>query len=269
MKRQKSKKTKKNPAIRQKPRENLESYAKALEASNRELQDFIFVASHDLQEPLRKIQSFGNFLKEETEGTLSPAAADYLSRVQSAARRMSVLIEDLLQLTRISTKAKPFESVDLSEIISEVQADLEIQLKETGGRIEAGGFPRLEGDPTQIRQLFQNLISNSLKYRKPGVPPVVQVENKTAAGEKSCRVWVRDNGIGFEPQYAEKIFNIFQRLHTNEEYEGTGIGLAICRKVVERHGGSIVAKSQPGEGALFEVVLPFHQPSMEGDQNVR
>jgi two-component system, LuxR family, sensor kinase FixL len=243
----------------EKHQENLKIYAKALEASNRDLQDFIFVASHDLQEPLRKIQSYGNFLKDEAKDTLTGDSAIYLSRIQGAARRMSVLIEDLLQLTRISTKAKPFEPVDLSEIIKEVQADLEIRLKETGGRIETGEMPKLEADPAQMRQLFQNLISNSLKYAKPGVPPIVLVESKTDTGEERCRIWVKDNGIGFEQQYAGKIFNIFQRLHANDEYEGTGIGLAICRKVVERHGGKITAASELGKGATFEVALPLHQ----------
>jgi PAS domain S-box-containing protein len=242
----------------QKHQENLKIYAKALEASNRDLQDFIFVASHDLQEPLRKIQSYGNFLKEEGKATLSGDGAIYLSRIQSAAKRMSILIEDLLQLTRITTKAKPFEWIDLGEIIKDVQADLEIRLQETGGKIEIGELPKLEADPAQMRQLFQNLISNSLKYSKPGVPPVIRVESKPE-GEGRCRIWVKDNGIGFEQQYADKVFNIFQRLHANDEYEGTGIGLAICRKVVERHGGKITAVSQLGEGAIFEVLLPLHQ----------
>ncbi len=243
----------------QKHQENLKIYTKALEASNRDLQDFIFVASHDLQEPLRKIQAYGNFLKDESNGSLTGDAAIYLSRIQGAARRMSLLIEDLLQLTRITTKAKPFEPVNLSDIVREVQTDLEIRLTETGGKIEIGDLPKLEADPAQMRQLFQNLISNSLKYAKKGVPPVIQVESKTNSGEGRCRVWVRDNGIGFEQQYADKIFNIFQRLHGNDEYEGTGIGLAICRKVVERHGGKITASSELGQGATFEVVLPLRQ----------
>jgi light-regulated signal transduction histidine kinase (bacteriophytochrome) len=242
-----------------KHQENLKIYAKALENSNRELQDFIFVASHDLQEPLRKIQSYGNFLSDETKETLSPSAAGYLSRIQAAAKRMSGLIEDLLQLTRVTTKAKPFEPVDLSEIVSEVQADLELKLRESGGKIEIGPLPQLEADPTQMRQLFQNLISNALKYRKAGVPPLVILEGKADVGGGRCRVRVKDNGIGFEPKYSEKIFNIFQRLHGNDEYEGTGIGLAICRKVVERHGGTITAKAEVGKGAEFEVVMPLHQ----------
>ncbi len=243
----------------QKRQENLKIYAKALENSNRELQDFIFVASHDLQEPLRKIQSYGNFLLDETKGSLSEAASVYLARIQTAAKRMSGLIEDLLQLTRVTTKAKPFELVNVSEIVGEVQADLELKLRETGGKIMIGELPELEADPTQMRQLFQNLISNALKYRKADVAPVVMVQGKADEGKGWCRVLVRDNGIGFDPKYSEKIFNIFQRLHANDEYEGTGIGLAICRKVVERHSGTITARGEVGKGAEFEIVLPIKQ----------
>lgn len=243
----------------QKRQENVKIYTKALEASNRDLQDFIFVASHDLQEPLRKIESFGNFLKEEAGPVLNPTTAGYLSRIQNAASRMSVLIDDLLQLTRVTTKAKPFELVDLSEIIKEVRVDLETRLFETGGKIKLGELPKLETDPTQMRQLFQNLISNALKYHKPDVPPVVKVEGDIDTPAGLCRIRVIDNGIGFDQKYAAKIFNIFQRLHDKEEYEGTGIGLAICKKVVERHGGTITARSKPGEGALFEITLPIRQ----------
>ncbi|HXL72472.1 MAG TPA: ATP-binding protein, partial [bacterium] len=243
----------------QRHQENMKIYTKSLEVSNRDLQDFIFVASHDLQEPLRKIESFGNFLMEEAGPVLTPATAGYLSRIQDAAKRMSVLIEDLLQLTRITTKAKPFELVDLSEIIKEVRSDLETRLIETGGKIEFGELPKLEADPAQMRQLFQNLISNSLKYHKPNTPSLVKLEGDTDIRTGRCRVRVLDNGIGFDQKYAAKIFNIFQRLHGKEEYEGTGIGLAICKKVVERHGGTITATSKPGEGALFEITLPLHQ----------
>jgi light-regulated signal transduction histidine kinase (bacteriophytochrome) len=239
--------------------EQLKKYAKKLEDSNRDLSDFIFVASHDLQEPLRKIQSFGNFLREEAGETLTPIAAGHLTRVQDSARRMGVLIEDLLQLTRVTTRAKPFEPVELSEVIGEVQSDLEMKLRESGGKIEIGPLPKLDADAAQMRQLFQNLILNSLKYRKPGVPPLVKVEGETNTKEGSVHVRVTDNGIGFDPKYSEKIFNIFQRLHANDEYEGTGIGLAVCRKVVDRHGGKITAISKLGEGATFEVVLPLHQ----------
>ena len=239
----------------QKQQENLRVYAKVLEASNRELQDFVFVASHDLQEPLRKIQAFGNFLKEELGGGLAGTAADYLSRMQDAARRMGLLIEDLLQLTRITTRGQPFLPVELSQVLEEVVSDLEIRIKETQGKVVVGELPKIDADATQMRQLFQNLIANSLKFRKPGVPPVVEVSGKVLPGG-SCLLRVKDNGIGFDMKYADKIFNIFQRLN-GQEYEGTGIGLAVCRKVVERHNGKIHVSSKPGEGSLFEITLPL------------
>lgn len=242
----------------QKQQEKLKIYTQALEASNRDLQDFIFVASHDLQEPLRKIQSFGNFLAEEAGSALSETALSYLSRMRDGAGRMSLLIEDLLELTRVTTRGKPFVEVDLKEVLGEVLSDLEMKLKETGGSVESGELPRLEADPTQMRQLFQNLISNSLKFRKNGQAPVIQITaQKDPQGEVLLRL--KDNGIGFDPKYAGKIFNIFQRLHGRDEYEGTGIGLAICRKVVERHGGTIKADSQLGQGAVFEISLPLKQ----------
>lgn len=242
----------------QKEQESLRIYAKALENSNQELQDFIFVASHDLQEPLRKIQSFGNFLKEEAGPGLSPSSADYLQRMQDAARRMGVLLEDLLQLTRVTTRAQPFAPVDLSEVAKEVISDLEMRIKETNGKVEMSGLPSLEADASQMRQLFQNLIGNALKFRRAGIAPVVEVKGSVERDNRLCRIQVRDNGIGFDQKYADKVFNIFQRLN-GQEYEGTGIGLAICRKVVERHGGKIKASSKMGEGAVFEITLPLHQ----------
>lgn len=247
-----------------KRQEDLRIYTRALEASNKEMQDFIFVVSHDLQEPLRKIQSFGNFLEEEAGPALSGNSRDYLTRMKDAGRRMSLLIEDLLQLTRVTTRAKPFETVDLSRIIGEVAADLEIRLQETGGKVEAQGLPVIEADPSQMRQLFQNLIGNALKFRKKDQAPLIEVTAKTDEKNNRCRLFVRDNGIGFDQKYSDKIFNIFQRLH-GAEYEGTGIGLAICRKVVERHQGSIRATSQPGEGTVFEIELPVRQTMMKGE----
>ncbi|HEY5040335.1 MAG TPA: PAS domain-containing protein, partial [bacterium] len=204
----------------QKRQEALRVYTKVLETSNRELQDFIFVASHDLQEPLRKIQTFGDFLKEETGASLSPTASDYLGRMQDAAHRMSILIEDLLQLTRITTQAKSFEPVNLSDILKEVLSDLDIRLKESGGRVEAYGLPRLIADPSQMRQLFQNLIANSLKFRKAGVSPLIEVKGEVDQRSDKCLIRVMDNGIGFDQKYADKIFNVFQRLHGSGEYEG-------------------------------------------------
>jgi PAS domain S-box-containing protein len=245
----------------QKKQEEMRIYTKALENSNKEMQDFIFVASHDLQEPLRKVQAFGNFLKEELGGGISAAAVDYLTRMQDAALRMGRLIEDLLQLTRVTTRAKPFERIALKQVLEDVLSDLEIRLKETGGRVVAGDLPTLDADPTQMRQLFQNLLGNALKFHKKGEVPVVEITAEASQG--SCLIRVKDNGIGFDPKYNQKIFEIFQRLN-GQEYEGTGIGLAVCRKVVERHGGKITVASAPGQGAVFEVVLPLEQDRKEG-----
>ena len=247
-----------------KRQQELEMYAKALEVSNRELQDFVFVASHDLQEPLRKVLSFGEFLQEEYGGKLEETGRDYLDRIRSAATRMQILINDLLTLTRVTTKAKPFESVDLNKILREVLSDLEVRIQEKKAKVEIGPLPTLEADSTQMRQLFQNLIGNALKFHRPGVPPEVRVEADAGTEGRLCRIWVRDNGIGFDNKYAEQIFKVFERLHGRDEYEGTGIGLAVCRKVVERHNGTIMAEGFPGQGSTFIVSLPLRQNSKGG-----
>ena len=242
-----------------KNRQTLVDYTEKLKESNQDLQDFIFIATHDLQEPLRKIHSFGSVLKGELGPKLTPDAADCLFRMQDAALRMSRLIDNLLRLTGITTQAKGFQMVDLSVVMEEVKSDLEIRLKECGGRVEIGPLPRLEADADQMRQLFQNLIGNALKYRKADTVPLVRVESETDLTTGKVCVRVRDNGIGFEQRDAKKIFNIFQRLHASDEFEGAGIGLAICRKVVERHKGVITAQAQMGKGATFEIVLPLTQ----------
>ncbi len=242
-----------------KNRLELMNYSRKLEASNQNLQDFIHVAVHDLKEPLRKISLFGSFLKTEIGEAMPPGAAEYLFKMQDGAQRMHVLIDGLIQLTYVTTQAKPFGRVDLSVILKEVQSDLEIRLKECGGRVETGPLPSVEADAAQMRQLFQNLLGNALKYRKADTAPVVRVAGEADVKTGKARLWVRDNGIGFDQNDAKKIFNIFQRLDTAEKFEGTGIGLAICRKVVERHNGTITAQSQPGQGATFEIVLPLRQ----------
>jgi PAS domain S-box-containing protein len=225
-----------------------------LEQSNRELEDFAYVASHDLQEPLRKIQAFGDLLKSKHAQALPEQGRDYIERMQSAARRMQVLINDLLSFSRVTTKAQPFVRVDLRAIATDVVHDLEARLHETGGRIELGALPAIDADPLQMRQLLQNLAGNALKFHRDGVPPVVEIRGELHDGV--CRLTVSDNGIGFDPKYAERIFTMFERLHARTKYEGTGIGLAICRKIAERHGGSIAAYGRPGEGAELVVTLP-------------
>jgi PAS domain S-box-containing protein len=248
----------------QKEREKMKIYTQALETSNRELQDFVFVASHDLQEPLRKIQAFGEFLRDEFKEILGETGRDYVERMRSAANRMQTLINDLLALTRVTTKAQPFVPVNLSEILQGVLSDLETRIQEKKAKVEVGALPTLEADATQMRQLFQNLIANALKFQRAGAQPEIKITASKPSkgvpnGGTRCRITVEDNGIGFDNKYVEQIFKVFERLHGRDEYEGTGIGLAICRKVVERHGGTIQAEGVPGKGSRFTVELPLRQ----------
>ena len=251
--------------------EKLRMFAAQLERSNAELASFASVASHDLQEPLRKIQAFGDRLKAKCAAQLGDQGRDYLARMDNAAQRMQTLIQDLLKLSRVTSRAQPFASCDLSQIVGEVLGDLEVRIEQTQAVIEVGVLPTLDADPLQMRQLFQNLIANALKFHKPGEPPLVRISaeeliatDRTVPGAKPrdrlCRVTVQDSGIGFDLKYAEQIFAVFQRLHTKTEYEGTGIGLAVCRKITDRHGGVIVAESTEGHGASFIITLPAKQP---------
>ncbi|MGA4643877.1 sensor histidine kinase [Limisphaera sp. 4302-co] len=252
--------------------EKLRAFAAQLERSNRELQDFAYVASHDLQEPLRKIVVFGERLCERYAEAIPPEARDYLERMRRAAQRMQTLINDLLAFSRVTTRARPFEPVDLGQVLREVLGDLEARIEQAGAVVSVEPLPVLEADPLQMRQLFLNLLGNALKFRKPDVPPRVRVhaepvhERRSDRGPESppeafYRISVEDNGIGFDEKYLDRIFNMFQRLHGRGEYEGSGIGLAIARKIVLRHGGHITARSRPGEGATFIVTLPVHQPA--------
>jgi PAS domain S-box-containing protein len=259
--------------------EKLRQFTGQLERSNRELQDFAYVASHDLQEPLRKIVVFGERLKEQGAGKLDAEACDYLERMQKAASRMQTLINDLLSFSRVTTKARPFVQVDLAEVAHEVVNDLEGRIEQVKGRVEVGALPIIDAEALQMRQLLQNLIGNALKFRRPEVPPVVKVaaeiiagpsrEGGTGIAKKLCRLTVSDNGIGFDEKYLDRIFNVFQRLHSRNEYEGTGMGLAIARKIAVFHHGDITAKSKPGSGATFIVTLPatHHKETNNGVQN--
>ncbi len=179
-----------------------------------------------------------------------------------ATERMQSLLAGLLDYSRVATASEPFEEVDLSDLIGEVISDLEVRIVKTGGEVHFGDLPVISADPTQMRQLFQNLIGNALKFHKPGEKPMVQVRSVSHT-DSGCQIIVEDNGIGFEEQYLEKIFAPFQRLHGRSEYEGTGMGLAICRKIVERHGGSIRAQSEPGKGSTFMIRLPAKQTGLE------
>jgi signal transduction histidine kinase len=235
-------------------------YTRKLEHSNRELVDFAYVASHDLQEPLRKIEAFGDRLAKKYSGLLPDDGKMFVERMQSAAERMRRLINDLLSYSRVTTNAKPFQQVSLTDILNDVVSDLQIRIEENSGKVERGELPTLLGDPTQLRQLFQNLIGNALKFKKADTAPVVNVQcnitEVTADQPADYVITISDNGIGFDNQFRDQIFTIFQRLHSRNEYEGTGIGLATCRKIVERHGGTISADGQPGQGSVFTITIP-------------
>ncbi|KAB8335778.1 PAS domain S-box protein [Scytonema tolypothrichoides VB-61278] len=234
-----------------------------LTRSNEELQQFAFIASHDLQEPLRKIKTFGERLKASYGDVLTEQGLDYLERMQNATRRMQALIEDLLTLSRVTTRGQPFVPVDLTRVTREVLSDLEVRIQQTEAYVEVGELPIIHADPLQMRQLLQNLIGNALKFHRKDEPPIVKIYSQTLNRQDAaqlCHVIVEDNGIGFDEKYLDRIFNVFQRLHGRSEYEGTGIGLAICRKIVERHNGSISAQSRPGQGSKFFIILPMHPP---------
>jgi PAS domain S-box-containing protein len=252
--------------------DKLRHYAAKVERSNRELEDFAQVASHDLQEPLRKIMSFGDRIKSKAGESLDEECRDYLQRMFNAAARMQSLITDLMSFSRIATTGQPFARIDLGLIAREVSTDLESNIEKTGGRVDIEDLPTIDGDATQMRQLLQNLISNSLKYHREGVPPIVRVHcqrldarnpesmDSGALARQLFQILVTDNGIGFDEKYLDRIFTVFQRLHKKGQYEGTGVGLAICRKIVDRHSGTITARSIPGEGTTFVVTMPLVQP---------
>jgi PAS domain S-box-containing protein len=236
---------------------NLKLYAAKLEQSNRDLQEFAYIASHDLQEPLRKVLAFGDRLAGKYTNILDETGQDYLKRMRDASQRMQTLINDLLSFSRVSTRAQPFTDIDLNSVIQDVVSDLENQIDRTQGKVEFSVMPVIEADPTQMHQLLQNLITNALKFHQSTISPIIQVSTQILGSK--CQICVKDNGIGFEMQYLDRIFKPFQRLHGREEYEGSGMGLAICRRIVERHSGEITAISTPGEGSTFIITLPMHQ----------
>ena len=235
-----------------------------LSRSNQELEDFAYVASHDLQEPLRKVRTFGDRLKSKFRDQLGEQGADYVERMQNSAARMQQLIEDLLAYSRVTSQAKPFGPTDLGTLIRDPLNVLEDRIARTGAKVEVGPLPTIYADPSQMRQLFQNLLGNALKFHKPDQTPAIRVSAESVPasdpanpdGRAWWRLLVADDGIGFDERYLDRIFQVFQRLHGRDGYEGTGVGLAICRKIVERHGGSITARSEPGRGATFVVLLP-------------
>lgn len=251
----------------------LKKRAQELAASNAELEQFASVASHDLQEPLRKIQAFGDRLRSQDSDALGAQSLDYIARMKSAASRMQTLIDDLLNFSRISSQARPFVTTNLNEVVKDVVTDLEIRIEDVGATLEIDDLPTIDADPSQTRQLFQNLIGNALKYHREDVDTVIEIFSTSHKNQFGDQGWivsdytitVADNGIGFEQKYVDRIFAVFQRLHGRGKFSGNGIGLAVCRKIVERHGGVISARGILGEGSEFAVTLPQTQtPDNEG-----
>jgi PAS domain S-box-containing protein len=247
--------------------DKLVRYARQLESQNRELQQFAYAAAHDMKEPLRKVRFYYSAILEEGSGALSEKQRSYLDRSSEAAMRMQRLIEDLLAFTKAGESGQSFESVNLNEVVTEAAAFFQDGLEEANGTVTVSALPVIKGIPFQVRQLFVNLFGNSIKYREPGRPLRIGITgvivHNPGFGEPDeytpssfLKILVKDNGIGFDAEYAERVFNVFERLHGREKYEGTGIGLSICRKIMENHKGHIEAIGYPGEGAVFEVYFP-------------
>lgn len=236
---------------------SLERRAAELARSNEELDQFASIASHDLQEPLRKVRTFTEQLAVMEGDRVSAKGREYLERANAAAERMQKLIEDLLKFSRVSTQGRPFTRVDLGAVAREVVSDLEAQIHEAGAQLRVHDLPTIDADHLQMQQLLQNLISNAVKFRKKDVP--CEVDVSAVVDGEFVHLVVRDNGIGFDPRYRLRIFRVFERLHGRTEYSGTGIGLALCRKIADRHGGTIEADGEPGVGSTFTVSLPVRQ----------
>jgi PAS domain S-box-containing protein len=239
---------------RKQAEERLRSSAAELERSNRELEQFAYVASHDLQEPLRMVASYTQLLARRYRGKLDADADEFIGFAVDGARRMQELINDLLTYSRVGSRPLELRSVEANHTVDRVIGDLGAAIQDSGASVTRDDLPTVLADATQLEQLFQNLIANGIKFRRPGVPPEVHMSARRAGAGWTFAV--RDNGIGLEPQYLDRIFVLFQRLHSRSEYPGTGIGLAICKKIVERHGGRLTVQSQPGQGTTFEFTLP-------------
>ena len=254
-------------AVRKKIEELLARQAEELFRSNRELEHFAHVASHDLQEPLRKILAFGDRLKVKNGQDLNDQGRDYLERMQFAAARMQRLIDDLLTFSRVTTRAKPFVPIDLTEVAQTIISDMEVTIQKVEGTVHVEALPVIDADPVQMGQLLQNLIGNALKFHRDGCPPIVRISSEPLspipnthehAGDSAqqCRLLIEDNGVGFDEQYREQIFQPFQRLVGRDQFAGTGMGLAICKKIAEHHRRTINVHSVEGKGTTFIVTLP-------------
>ncbi len=250
---------------------NMNKMVEELNNSNRELEEFAYVASHDLQEPLRKITTFSGWLAAKYNDVLQQDGVKYLERIIAASENMRVLINDLLEFSRISKTIQPFSSVNLKAVLRMVKTDLELVIEETQTHIVAADLPTIEGINLQMKQLFLNIINNAIKFRRPGIPPIIRVSAQELGNAEKLerglpehvphyKIRICDNGIGFEEKYASKIFQVFLRLHGKSEFPGSGIGLAICKKIVEYHHGLIYADGVPKQGACFTIILPATQP---------
>ncbi|RRB00826.1 sensor histidine kinase [Larkinella rosea] len=245
--------------------ERLEEMNIALEVSNHDLQQFASVASHDLQEPLRKIQMFSEILKDRHLGELPADSVKYLEKIIDSSNRMRTMIIDILSYSRLSTQNDSYEIMDLTDIVHEVLKDFELRIQEQKARVVVGRLPELEVNPGQIRQVFQNLISNALKFSRSDQPPVIEIKSLPSANVDDpadipfASISISDNGIGFDEQYVEKIFSLFQRLNTKDIYEGSGIGLAVTKRIIDKHNGRIKAHSREGVGSTFIISLPLRQ----------
>ncbi|MBI5394782.1 MAG: hypothetical protein HZA91_05735 [Verrucomicrobia bacterium] len=232
----------------------LEHQKQELARSNAELQQFAYVASHDLQEPLRMVSSYLGMIEQRYKDQLDASAHEFIAFAVDGAHRMSQLITDLLTYARVDTKGKPLVPTDAARPLNAALANLKLAIAESGAQVTCGALPAVKADEAQLVQLFQNLIGNAIKFRKKTGPSQVAIAATRSGAE--CTFTVRDNGIGMDPSQFKRIFLIFQRLHTREEYPGTGIGLAVCKKIVERHGGRIWVESEPGKGSVFSFTLP-------------
>lgn len=236
-----------------------------LESSNKELDRFAYMASHDLQEPLRKIKIFSERIITKYKDSMDAEGQTYMDKMQAACTRMQNLINDILAFSKLSVSKDLLVFTDMNELLDEVVAEMDMQLHEKNGKVIIDKLPKLHVHPRLIKPMFQNIISNSLKYSKKGIDPVIRISAKLDKGigsddklsiNRYCRIMIEDNGIGFEQQYADQVFTMFKRLHAGSEYEGTGIGLAICKKIAEEHNGFISAKSEVNKGTTFTISLP-------------
>ncbi len=259
----------KDVSTQRKTEEDLRNSVKVLNRSNKDLEEFAYVASHDLQEPLRKISTFSDRLNEKYKDVLTGDGIMYLERMMASAESMRSLINNLLEFSRISRSTIPFASINLNFILQQVKTDLELTIDETGTVIRSTQLPTIHASMTQMKQLFENIISNAIKFRDPHIVPAINIASRSLTSEEVFsyelppgvtyhKIEITDNGIGFEDEYALRIFQIFQRLHGKTEYPGSGIGLAICKKIIEHHNGIIYAENLPTIGARFTFILPEH-----------